>query len=96
MVGQEVWLRGPAHLLSGAMCRDHAQGSALLLAHQKGQLVCGRWVSYSSYLPHLCMRTVILSLLEFLCILLLKETVAWSRCKHCSKGPRSQPVIKLL
>ena len=38
-------------------------------------------------LPQLCMNALIFSLLQFLCVLLLEESLY---CKHCSKGSRSQ------
>ena len=99
-VRSEEWLKWLAHPFGGVECRRHAQYTAFCYRHPVfapgssevvvGFLVFLYLVVYS--LPQLCMRTVIFSPLEFLCILTLVEIFVQVQALQQRVLGLSQPV----
>ena len=92
-VGSEGWLRCLAHPLGGVECRGVCSILFLLLTY----CFCFRLLKMADFLvsllsfvqnlPQLFMHTAILSPIQFLCILLLKERyVQVQALKHCKRS----------
>ena len=67
----EWWLRCFAHPSGGVECRGHTQYPAF--APGSSKVAVGPFGLYTQNLPQLCMHAVIFSLIQLLCISLLKE-----------------------
>ena len=67
----EWWLRCFAHPSGGVECRGHTQYPAF--APGSSKVAVGPFGLYTQNLPQLCVHAVIFSLIQLLCISLLKE-----------------------
>ena len=74
----ERWLRCSAHPSGGVECRRHAQYPAF--APGSSKVAVGPFGLCTQNLPQLCMHAVIFSLIQLLCISLLKES-CFQRCR---------------
>ena len=94
-VGPEGCFRWSGHSLGSTVCRGHAQYSICVPSSSKVTAgFLGLFVSFVQNLSLLCLHTVIFSLIQFLCVSLLKERCVHvqvlQRCSIAAKGPRSQ------
>lgn len=94
-VRSEGWLRWSAHPLGGAVCRDHAASTLLLLLEpQKWQLGFGRFcTSFFIICPGCTCRQLFSACYGFFVF------CCWSshlpRCKHCSTGSWVPAFLKM-